>query len=113
MNPAVFSVSGSPPLASTEPATVLAWADALLLLGLLVLSLGVLQLARIARALEAAPRRPLPSAPVAAAVVGSPVPLPASAEPSPELLAAVVAAVQVAGEPGPPSAPRPAGPAPQ
>lgn len=113
MNPAVFSVSGSPPLASTEPATVLTWADALLLLGLLVLSLGVLQLARIARALEAAPRRPLPSAPVAAAVAGSPVPLPTSAEPSPELLAAVVAAVQVAGEPGPPSATRPAGPAPQ
>jgi hypothetical protein len=111
MNPAGFLPGWSPPLAAaTEPAAALALADALLLLGLLVLGLGVLQLARIARALETAPPpRSLPPAPA-----GTPgLPVPASADPAPELLAAVVAAVQVAGEPGPPSAARIASPNPR
>ena len=113
MNPAAFSGSGSLPLASAESAAALAWADALLLLVLLVLGLGVLQLARIARALEAAPPRSLPPAPVPAGVSGSPVPAPAPGDPSPELLAAVVAAVHVAGEPGSTGDARPARPTPR
>ena len=96
-----------PVAAATEPAAVLALADALLLLCLLVLGLGVLQLARIARALEATRSGPPAPGPEPVGVAGSPTRAPASAEPSPELLAAVVAAVQVAGEPAPPSAARP------
>lgn len=97
------------PLAvATEPAAALALADALLLLALLVLGLGVLQLARIARALEATVPRSLPAGPP----VVPAAPVPPTAEISPELLAAVVAAAQVAAEPGPPASSRRAGPAP-